>query len=98
MTPTSRPTTTRPTPVHPRTGAGSAPCHHGELLQGVFLDAAGRRCAGLVTLPLDGPGSAAVFVPRPGTPPEAVAVVPALRPARRRPAAEAQARADRHRH
>lgn len=79
MTPAPRPATTRPTPAQPRTGTGSAPCHHGELLQGVFLDASGRRCAGLVTLPLDGPGSAAVFVPRPGTPPEAVAVVPAGR-------------------
>ncbi|MFF6869912.1 GHMP kinase [Streptomyces sp. NPDC090109] len=94
MTPTTRPDTarpesdcpdtphpesTRPHTAYPRTGTGSAPSHHGELLQGVFLDAAGRRCAGLVTLPLPGPGSGAVFVPRPGTPPEAVAVVPAGR-------------------
>ncbi|WP_329286554.1 GHMP family kinase ATP-binding protein [Streptomyces sp. NBC_00691] len=61
------------------TGTGHAPCHHGELLQGVFLDADGRRCAGLVTLPLAGPGSRAEFTRRPGTPPEALAVVPADR-------------------
>ncbi|WP_055604220.1 GHMP family kinase ATP-binding protein [Streptomyces aureus] len=60
-------------------GTGRAPCHHGELLQGVFLDADGRRCAGLVTLPLAGPGSRADFVRRPGTPPEALTVVPADR-------------------
>ncbi|MGW1933325.1 GHMP family kinase ATP-binding protein [Streptomyces sp. NPDC001919] len=60
-------------------GVGHAPCHHGELLQGVFLDAHGGRCAGLVTLPLDGPGSRAEFVRRPGTPPQAVSVTPADR-------------------
>ncbi|WP_395366868.1 GHMP kinase [Streptomyces sp. YH02] len=60
-------------------GTGHAPCHHGELLQGVFLDADGRRCAGLVTLPLAGPGSRAEFVRRPGAPPEALTVVPADR-------------------
>ncbi|MFF5922125.1 GHMP kinase [Streptomyces flavochromogenes] len=60
-------------------GTGHAPCHHGELLQGVFLDADGRRCAGLVTLPLAGPGSRADFVRRPGAPPEALTVVPADR-------------------
>ncbi|MFE6853444.1 hypothetical protein ACFVDH_21970, partial [Streptomyces sp. NPDC057674] len=63
----------------PVTGTGHAACHHGELLQGVFLDADGRRCAGLVTLPLAGPGSRADFVRRPGTPPEALTVVPADR-------------------
>ncbi|MFE0642902.1 GHMP kinase [Streptomyces sp. NPDC058877] len=57
-------------------GTGHASCHHGEILQGVFLDADGRRCAGLVTLPMAGPGSTAVFTRRPGTPPEAVVVVP----------------------
>ncbi|WP_406860650.1 GHMP kinase [Streptomyces sp. HUAS MG47] len=61
------------------TGIGHAPGHHGELLQGVFLDEAGRRVAGLVTLPLAGPGSRAVFVRRPGTAPEALTVVPADR-------------------
>ncbi|WP_328940419.1 GHMP kinase [Streptomyces sp. NBC_00250] len=61
------------------TGTGHAACHHGELLQGVFLDADGRRCAGLVTLPMAGPGSRAEFVRRPGTPPETLTVVPADR-------------------
>ncbi|ALO12161.1 GHMP kinase [Streptomyces venezuelae] len=72
--------------AHPRagaratvTGTGSALCHHGEILQGVFLDDDGRRCAGLVTLPMAGPGSRAEFVRAPGTPPEALAVVPAGR-------------------
>ncbi|THA85209.1 GHMP kinase [Streptomyces sp. A0592] len=59
-----------------RRGAGHASCHHGEILQGVFLDAAGRRCAGLVTLPMSGPGSRAEFTRRPGTPPERLTVRP----------------------
>ncbi|MFD7031365.1 GHMP kinase [Streptomyces sp. NPDC059917] len=63
----------------PHTGAGYAPCHHGEILQGVFLDGSGRRCAGLVTLPMAGPGSHATFVRRPGTEPGALTVVPADR-------------------
>ncbi|MFD0145664.1 MULTISPECIES: GHMP family kinase ATP-binding protein [unclassified Streptomyces] len=62
-----------------RTGTGYAPCHHGEILQGVFLDGEGRRCAGLVTLPLAGPGSHAAFVLRPGAAPDALTVVPADR-------------------
>ncbi|WKD32115.1 GHMP family kinase ATP-binding protein [Streptomyces xanthophaeus] len=57
-------------------GTGHASCHHGEILQGVFLDAAGRRCAGLVTLPMTGMGSRAEFTRRPGTPPEQLTVVP----------------------
>ncbi|MFK0258779.1 GHMP kinase [Streptomyces sp. NPDC090445] len=61
------------------TGTGYAPCHHGEILQGVFLDHDGRRCAGLVTLPMAGPGTSAEFTRRPGTPPETVTVVPADR-------------------
>ncbi|MFJ6383570.1 GHMP kinase [Kitasatospora sp. NPDC092039] len=61
------------------TGTGYAPCHHGELLQGVFRDGEGHRCAGLVTLPMAGPGSDARFVRRPGTPPEALTVLPADR-------------------
>ncbi|WP_328622117.1 GHMP family kinase ATP-binding protein [Streptomyces sp. NBC_00354] len=61
------------------TGAGDAPCHHGEILQGVFLDDDGRRCAGLVTLPMAGPGSHAEFVRRPGTAPGALTAVPADR-------------------
>lgn len=59
-----------------RRGAGHASCHHGEILQGVFLDAAGRRCAGLVTLPMTGMGSRAEFTRRPGTPPEQLTVLP----------------------
>ncbi|MFF7181263.1 GHMP kinase [Streptomyces sp. NPDC008121] len=61
------------------TGTGHAPCHHGEILQGVFRDAEGRRCAGLVTLPLAGPGSRAAFLRRPGTPPGALTAVPSGR-------------------
>jgi uncharacterized protein involved in propanediol utilization len=48
------------------TGTGHASCHHGEILQGVFLDSAGRPCRGLVTLPMPGPGVRAEFTPRPG--------------------------------
>lgn len=59
-----------------RAGTGRAPCHHGELLQGVFLDGAGRRCAGLVTLPMPGPAGRARFQPRPGTAPGDLTVVP----------------------
>ncbi|MCT4352430.1 GHMP kinase [Streptomyces sp. Je 1-79] len=61
------------------TGTGYAPCHHGEILQGAFLDGEGRTCAGLVTLPMAGPGSRARFARRPGTAPEALTVVPADR-------------------
>jgi uncharacterized protein involved in propanediol utilization len=44
---------------------GHADCHHGEILQGVFLDASGKPCRGLVTLPMAGPGVRAEFAPRP---------------------------------
>lgn len=57
-------------------GTGYASCHHGEILQGVFLDARGRRCAGLVTLPLTGLGTRAEAVLRPGTPPGSHSVDP----------------------
>ncbi|WP_051717078.1 GHMP kinase [Streptomyces megasporus] len=57
-------------------GTGHASCHHGEILQGVFLDSRGRRCAGLVTLPMPGPGARAEFTRRPGTAPEDVSVTP----------------------
>ncbi|MFI8927979.1 GHMP kinase [Streptomyces sp. NPDC053474] len=60
-----------------RAGTGRAACHHGEILQGVFLDGRGRRVAGLVTLPLAGLGTRAEFTRRPGT--AAVTVVPADR-------------------
>ncbi|HEY9368556.1 GHMP kinase [Streptomyces sp.] len=72
-------------------GTGYAPCHHGEILQGVFLDGDGRRCAGLVTLPMAGPGSHAEFVRRPGTASEALTVVPAGRTKAARAAALAVA-------
>ncbi|WP_405821815.1 GHMP kinase [Streptomyces sp. NBC_00838] len=57
-------------------GTGYASCHHGEILQGVFLDARGRRCAALVTLPLTGLGTRADAVLRPGTPPGSHSVDP----------------------
>ncbi|MFD9886236.1 GHMP kinase [Streptomyces alboflavus] len=59
------------------TGTGHAACHHGEILQGVFLDERGRRRAGLVTLPMPALGTRAEFVRRPGA--EDVTVVPADR-------------------
>ncbi|MFF0482224.1 GHMP kinase [Streptomyces sp. NPDC004435] len=72
LTPTATPT--------PRegigTGTGHASSHHGELLQGYFRGDDGRPCAGLVTLPVAAPGTRADFIPRPGTPPGAVTVVP----------------------
>lgn len=71
------------------TGTGRAPCHHGEILQGVFLDGAGHRCAGLVTLPMAGPGSSAAFVRRPGAAPGALTV--SVTPADRTKAARAAA-------
>ncbi|WP_017610237.1 GHMP family kinase ATP-binding protein [Nocardiopsis xinjiangensis] len=49
-----------------RAGHGRAGCHHGELLQGVFLDGDGEPCRGLVTLPLPGPTTRARFLPVPG--------------------------------
>ncbi|MER5299994.1 GHMP kinase [Streptomyces lasiicapitis] len=59
------------------TGTGHAACHHGEILQGVFLDDRGRRRAGLVTLPMSSLGTRAEFVRRPGA--EDVTVLPADR-------------------
>jgi len=44
-------------------GVGYAPAHHGELLQGVFADHTGQLRRALVTLPLPGLGSRAVFHP-----------------------------------
>lgn len=44
-------------------GVGHAPAHHGELLQGMFLDDAGRRRRALVTLPLPERGTRALFYP-----------------------------------
>jgi uncharacterized protein involved in propanediol utilization len=44
-------------------GVGFAAAHHGELLQGTFEEDAGDRRRALVTLPLPGWGSRAVFYP-----------------------------------
>jgi uncharacterized protein involved in propanediol utilization len=44
-------------------GIGYASAHHGELLQGMFDDGTGRIRRALVTLPLPGLGSRAVFYP-----------------------------------
>ncbi|MET9784387.1 GHMP family kinase ATP-binding protein [Nocardiopsis alba] len=44
-------------------GTGQATCHHGEVLQGVFLDGRGRPTRGLVTLPMAEPATRAVFTP-----------------------------------
>ncbi|RKN04541.1 GHMP kinase [Streptomyces radicis] len=64
------------------TGVGTAPCHHGEILQGAFRDGGGRVCAALVTLPLPGGsglGSRAEFTPRADAPPGRITVLPADR-------------------
>jgi uncharacterized protein involved in propanediol utilization len=50
-------------PAAPKVGIGYAPAHHGELLQGVFEDAAGALRRALVTLPVPDRGSMAVFHP-----------------------------------
>jgi uncharacterized protein involved in propanediol utilization len=42
---------------------GSAPAHHGEILQGAFRDGRGRLRRGLVTLPFPERGSRATFYP-----------------------------------
>ena len=54
-----------PEPLAPglTSGIGYAPAHHGELIQGVFEDDAGRLRRALVTMPLPGRGSRAVFYP-----------------------------------
>lgn len=63
-----------------RPGHGHAGCHHGELLQGVFLDGEGEPCRGLVTLPLPGPATRARFLPVPGLPTDRVLPVGRARP------------------
>lgn len=42
-------------------GLGSAYCHHGEILQGVFEDQQGKRCQGLVTMPIRQEGAQVSF-------------------------------------
>lgn len=49
----------------PRIGVGAASGHHGELLQGVFVDRDGRLHRGLVTLPLTKLVSTATFTSAP---------------------------------
>jgi uncharacterized protein involved in propanediol utilization len=44
-------------------GVGYAPAHHGELLQGMFYDAAGQPHRALVTLPQPDRGTRATFYP-----------------------------------
>ncbi|MCF2129172.1 GHMP kinase [Strepomyces sp. STD 3.1] len=78
MTEAPRPTAPGGDP-HRTTGDGRAPCHHGEILQGYFHDENRRLCHGLVTLPMDRPGSVARFARRPGSKPDEVTVTPAGR-------------------
>lgn len=51
-----------------RAGHGTAACHHGELIQGVFLDGDVQQVTGVVTVPCPLFGSRASFVPRPDGP------------------------------
>ena len=60
-------------------GTGFAPCHHGELLQGLFRNPAGATRHGLVTLPLNELGTRARFVARPGSSPPQVTIEPSDR-------------------
>ncbi|MGW5877572.1 GHMP family kinase ATP-binding protein [Nocardiopsis terrae] len=57
-------------------GTGQATCHHGEILQGVFLDGRGRPTRGLVTLPMADPRTRAVFTPFSARAPRRVVVDP----------------------
>ncbi|WP_017582384.1 GHMP family kinase ATP-binding protein [Nocardiopsis valliformis] len=57
-------------------GTGQATCHHGEILQGVFLDERGRPTRGLVTLPMADPRTRAVFTPFSPRAPRRVVVDP----------------------
>ncbi len=67
---------TAATRARPRCGHGHAGGHHGEILQGAFLDETGQPCLGLVTLPIAGIGTHAEFVPWPHAPSELIAVEP----------------------
>lgn len=49
-----------------KSGRGSSPAHHGEILQGVFEDSGGRLVHALATLPWAGRGSRALFEPGSG--------------------------------
>lgn len=52
-----------PTRLSPTSSTGSAPAHHGEILQGAFRDGHGRLRRALVTLPYPGRGSRVTFYP-----------------------------------
>ncbi len=52
--------------VSPLQGFGCAPCHFGELIQGVFRADDGQVCRALVTLPIREHGTTAVFTRVPG--------------------------------
>lgn len=60
-------------------GVGHACGHHGELVQGVFLDDDGRPCRGLVTLPTPEPGTHAEYRRLPEVPAGRIHVQPADR-------------------
>lgn len=62
--------------IPPRTGTGRAACHHGEILQGAFLDPRGDICPALVTLAMGNLGTYAEFVPVPDLPAERLTVDP----------------------
>ncbi|MEJ2045550.1 MAG: hypothetical protein P8X74_15430 [Reinekea sp.] len=53
--------------VHSQThiGHGAAPCHHGELLQGIFEESNGKETLGLVTLLHSSAKAKATFIPDP---------------------------------
>ncbi|MBR8743067.1 GHMP kinase [Nocardiopsis sp. MG754419] len=57
-------------------GTGQATCHHGEVLQGIFLDGRGEPTRGLVTLPMAEPATRAVFTPFSARAPRRVVVDP----------------------
>lgn len=69
---------TRPSKAaaHGTEGAGHAAWHHGEIVQGVFLDERRRPVPSLVTLSVHGPGSTARFAHRLGSSPHEVVVAP----------------------
>ena len=57
-------------------GTGQATCHHGEVLQGIFLNERGEPTRGLVTLPMAEPATHAVFTPFSTRAPRRVVVDP----------------------
>lgn len=57
-------------------GVGHAACHHGEIVQGVFLDDDGHPCRGLVTLPTPEPSTRAEFLREDDVPVGRIVVTP----------------------